>query len=372
MCRPTTRRKRAPPCWSWRTRSNGRTASTRRPSGRSSAACTSWTSSGNSRSTLAACRSRTRWSLCSGRRERRKSSCPQTSPTGRANTPTAARRSGAGEPMADFVALFLTDLVLGLLLGCVLAVIAHGLNIIWGVAKVVNVAHGEFIMLAAIGLVVGMGFYFGFLYRELRGKESMGLQSELVTLVSTFGLSLVIVNIAQSIWEHPVGILWSPGAAQVGPVPVPFGGLYVAVVSVALIALTDLFLTRTYLGNAIRAYTQDIPATQLMGINPTVVAAVGIGMGFSVTMAGGALLTVWLPTGIDPTKIGILYAPISFVIVVLGGPGKMWGSLVGGLTIGLIINVGQLFLGGSIALATAVAVLTLIPNLLFRPEGILR
>jgi len=109
-----------------------------------------------------------------------------------------------------------------------------------------------------------------------------------------------------------------------------------------------------------------------MGINPTFVAAVGIGMGFSVTMAGGALLTVWLPTGIDPTRIGILYAPISFVIVVLGGPGKMWGSLVGGLTIGLIINVGQLFLGGNIALATAVAVLTLIPILLFRPEGILR
>src|SRR5438552_2244509 len=395
MCRPTTRRKRAPPCWSLRTQSNWRTASTRRRSGRSWATCTSWTSSGNSRSTRAACRSRTRWSWCSGRPEPRKSSCPRTLRTGRASTRTAARKPGAGEPMADFAALFIADLVLGLLLGCVLAVIAHGLNIIWGVAKVVNIAHGEFIMLgaygayflylyagfnpllsvpidAAIGLAVGVGFYFGFLHRELRGKESMGLQSELVTLVSTFGLSLVIVNVAQSIWEHPVGILWSPGSAQIGPVPVPFGGLYVAVVSVALIALTDLFLTRTYLGNAIRAYTQDIPATQLMGINPTFVAAVGIGMGFSVTMAGGALLTGWLPTGIDPTKIGILYAPISFVIVVLGGPGKMWGSLVGGLTIGLIINVGQLFLGGSIALATAVAVLTLIPILLFRPEGILR
>src|SRR5437016_13109121 len=169
--------------------------------------------------------------------------------------------------MAD-ATLFVTDLAFGLLLGCIFAVIAHGLNIIWGVAKVVNVAHGEFIMLgayaayflylyggfnpllsvpidAAIGLVVGMGFYFGFLYRELRGKESMGLQSELVTLVSTFGLSLVIVNVAQSIWEHPVGILCSPGSAQIGPFPVPFGGLYVAVVSFALIALTDLFLTRT-------------------------------------------------------------------------------------------------------------------------------
>jgi branched-chain amino acid transport system permease protein len=287
-----------------------------------------------------------------------------------------------------------TDLALGLLLGCVFAAIAHGLNIIWGVAKVVNIAHGEFIMLgaygayflnlylglnplvsvpidAAIGLVVGVGFYFGFLYRELRGKESMGLQSELVTLVSTFGLALFILNVAQAVWEHPVGIRWDPGFVQIGFVTLPLGSLYVAISSVGLIALTDLFLTRTYLGNAIRAYSQDIPAAQLMGINPTFVAAIGIALGFSVTMAGGALLTVWLPIGIDPA-LGSLYAPISFVIVVLGGPGKMWGSLVGGLTMGLIINVGQLFLGGSIALATAVAFLTLIPILLFRPEGILR
>jgi branched-chain amino acid transport system permease protein len=296
--------------------------------------------------------------------------------------------------MADFAALFVTDLALGLLLGCVFAAIAHGLNIIWGVAKVVNIAHGEFIMLgaygayflnlylglnplvsvpidAAIGLVVGVGFYFGFLYRELRGKESMGLQSELVTLVSTFGLALFILNVAQAVWEHPVGIRWDPGFVQIGFLTLPLGSLYVAISSVGLIALTDLFLTRTYLGNAIRAYSQDIPAAQLMGINPTFVAAIGIALGFSVTMAGGALLTVWLPIGIDPA-LGSLYAPISFVIVVLGGPGKMWGSLVGGLTMGLIINVGQLFLGGSIALATAVAFLTLIPILLFRPEGILR
>ena len=85
----------------------------------------------------------------------------------------------------------------------------------------------------------------------------------------------------------------------------------------------------------------------------------------------GALLTVWLPTGINPS-LGNLYAPISFVIVVLGGPGKMWGSLVGGLTLGVIINVGQLFLGNNISLAEAIAFLTLIPVLLLRPEGLLR
>ena len=295
--------------------------------------------------------------------------------------------------MAD-ASLFLTDLALGLLLGCVFAVIAHGLNLIWGVAKVVNVAHGEFIMLgaygayflnlsfgfnplvsvpidAAIGLTVGVGFYFGFLHRELRGKESMGLQSEMVTLVATFGLALFMINAVQTIWTgNNVGIPWSPGVFAVGFLQLPLGGLYVAIVSVTIIGLTHVFLTRTYLGNAIRAYSQDIPATRLVGINPTFTAAVGTALGFGITMAGGALLTVWLPTGIYPA-MGNLYAPISFVIVVLGGPGKMWGSLVGGLTLGVIIDVGQLFVG-SLSLAYAIAFLILIPVLLLRPEGILR
>src|SRR2546427_173861 len=201
--------------------------------------------------------------------------------------------------MAD-AALFLTDLALGLLLGCVFAVVAHGLNLIWGVAKVVNVAHGEFIMLAAygayflnvsfgfnpllsvpvdaaIGLAAGVGFYFGFLHRELRGKEAMGPQSEMVTLVATFGLSLVLINTAQTLWTTTVvGIRWSPGALVDGPFQ-----------------------------------------------------------------------------------------------LVLGGPGKMWGSLVGGLILGVIINVGQLFVG-SLSVAYAIAFLVLIPVLLLRPEGILR
>src|SRR2546425_9967872 len=94
--------------------------------------------------------------------------------------------------------------------------------------------------------------------------------------------------------------------------------------SVAITGLSDVFLTKTYLGNAIRAYSQDIPATQLVGISPTFIAAIGTALGFCITMAGGALLTVWLPTGIRPA-MGNLYAPIRFVILVLGGPWEKWG-----------------------------------------------
>lgn len=285
----------------------------------------------------------------------------------------------------------------GIMLGCVYAVIAHGLNMIWGVAKVVNIAHGEFIMLgaygayflslwfganpliaapvdAAIGLGVGLLFYFGILHWELRGKEQMGLESEMVTLVATFGLSLAISTAAQLLWSpNVVGIQWDPGVLRLGPISLTLGGVYVALASVGIIALTHLFLTRTYLGSGIRAHSQDIAAAQLMGINPTTVSAFGTAIGFAVTMAGGALLTVWLPVGIFP-GMGALYAPISFVIVVLGGPGKMWGSLVGGLILGVTISVLPVFLPPSVGLsiAIAVALLLLIPVLVFRPEGILR
>src|SRR2546421_434570 len=227
---------------------------------------------------------------------------------------TRARRPPDPITMADtsaILAQLIFGLVHGVLLGCVFPLIAHRLNLILGLANAANV-----------------------LFKPIF-----------------------------------VGIPFDAGSVELGFLRIPLGGVYVAVLSVGIIYATHVFLGRTYLGNAIRAYSQDIPATQLMGINPTAVAAIGTGLAFGVTMAGGAFLTVLFPTGINP-YMGALYAPISYVIVVLGGPGKMWGSLVGGLTLGIILDVGQIFLGAPIAYA--VAFLTVIPVLLFRPEGILR
>lgn len=289
--------------------------------------------------------------------------------------------------------LIFSDLLFGVMLGCVFAVVAHGLNLIWGVVKVVNIAHGEFIMLGAygayflnlyaglnplisaiiagaLGIFVGYAFYFGFLHRELRGKETITLRSEMVTLVSTFGLSLFMSNVAVLAFTgNFVGINWTPGTVAIGFLEIPLGALYVTLLAVLIIAASFFFLDRTYVGNAIKAYSQDITATELAGVNPTKVASLATAIGFSVTMAGGALLTVWIPTGINP-YMGALYAPISFVIVVLGGPGKMLGSLVGGITLGVVIDVLQAFV--PVSLAYAAAFLVLIPVLLFRPEGTLK
>src|SRR2546428_2719734 len=299
--------------------------------------------------------------------------------------------------MVDAGFVVFQDLAYGILEGCVFAVVAHGLNLIWGVTKVVNVAHGEFIVLGAygayflsdwfgfspllsapidalIGLGAGVLFYFGFLHRELRGKETVTLQTEMVTLVATFGLALFIVNLATSVFSvNPVGIPWNPGVVRAGSISLPVGSLEVAAISVAVIAATHVFLTRTYLGSAIRAYSQDIAAAQLAGINPTFVAAVATALGLSATMLGGALLTVWLPSGINPL-MGQTFAPICFVTAAPAAPGKMWGASVGGLAPGAIIKLFPPFFGPSVGppLALPIAFLAPIRVLLFAPEGIVR
>src|SRR5712691_5338329 len=200
------------------------------------------------------------------------------------------------------------SLVYGVLLGFVFAAIAHGLNLIWGVTRVVNAAHGEFIMLGAygayflnlwwgldpllaalvdagLGLMIGVGFYFAFLHRELRGKERVGLQTELVTLVATFGLGLLVGNVGILAWSgNPVGLQYNPGRVVLGGISIPLGSVYVGLASLGIIAASHAFLTRTYLGNAIRAYGQDIAAAKLMGVNQTTVAAIATGLGFAMTM----------------------------------------------------------------------------------------
>src|SRR5947199_6394120 len=180
------------------------------------------------------------------------------------------------------VELLVRDLAFGLMLGCVFSVVAHGLNIIWGVVKVVNIAHGEFIMLgaygayflnlfagltpleaapvdAAIGLLVGYAFYYTFLHRELRDKETITLQSEMVTLAATFGLSLFVSNLAIIFFTgNPVGVNYNPGTLQFGYLRVPLAALYVAILSVLIITGTWLFLENTIISYTLLAYTQDV------------------------------------------------------------------------------------------------------------------
>lgn len=291
------------------------------------------------------------------------------------------------------VVLIVSDLAYGLLLGGVLAILAYGLNLIWGAMNLVNIAHGEFIMLGAyaayflnlyyglnplfsIPVDVAFGFgagyvlYYSIFHRELKGKEAVTPEVENVTLLATFGLSLFIANLAAVIFTpDSVGIHWSLGIVRLGEVVLPVASLAVFSVALALMGITHFFLVRTYIGTAIRGYMQDITAIKLMGINPTRVVSLATALGVSLAMAGGALVTAYEPGGITPF-FGDFYTFLSFVVVVLGGKGKMLGCFVGGLVIGVVENLGQAFV--PVNIAQAAAFLILIPVLVLVPEGIVR
>src|SRR5207253_1316483 len=159
----------------------------------------------------------------------------------------------------------------------------------------------------------------------------------MVTLAATFGLSLFVSNLAIILFTgNPVGINYNPGILQFGYLRVPLAALYVAILSVLIIAGTWVFLERTFVGSAIRAYAQDVTATELVGANPAKVASLATGLGFAVTMAGGALLTVWIPVGINPL-MGALYAPISFVMVLFAVAGPLLGAAVLSILVLLLI-----------------------------------
>ncbi len=216
---------------------------------------------------------------------------------------------------------------------------AYFLNLLFNINPLISA-----LLNTIFGFGLGLIFYFALIHKELKDKETITLQDEMVTLVATFGLSLFLSTLALLLFSgNSVGINWSIGSIYVGFLNIPLGALYVAVTSLVIIYFVHNFLTKTYLGNAIRAYSQDIIATQLIGANPTKIAAIATSIGIALTMLSGSLLTVWIPVGINP-YMGSLYAPISFVIVVMGGKGKMWGSLIGGLIMGVIIDTAQIFI----------------------------
>lgn len=291
------------------------------------------------------------------------------------------------------IELFVLDLVLGLLLGGVLATLAYGLNLIWGVLGIVNVAHGEFIMLGAyiayflnlfygmnplisvpVDAVVGFGMgyllYYSVFHHQLKGKETVSSDVEVSTLLATFGLSLFGANLAAfAFTPNDVGINWSAGFFNIGFIRLSVASLFDGAIAIAIMLIVHAYLTRTYTGTAIRGFMQDVTAIKLMGINPIGIVSLATAIGIGLAMMGGALITVYASGGINP-YFGDYYAFVCFVIIVLGGKGKMVGTFVGALIIGVVTDVAQLFV--PLNVAQAIAFLILIPTLLIVPEGIAR
>ena len=281
------------------------------------------------------------------------------------------------------------DIVIGgLIMGGIYALIAMGLSLQYGVARVLNIAHGEFIMLGAFATyslytVFGISplvslaicgpalFIIGFLiHRTLfqylrKTSESIDI-FEGNSLLASFGLLFIIQNVALLIWRadirkysylaSPVSILGAIFAAN---------RLVALLFAVVLSLAFYIFLTRTRLGKAIRSAAQEPATAQMMGVNINRVLAICFGLG--ALMAGFAGPLISMMYEVQPV-MGLQYTIIAIIVVVLGGLGSITGSLIGGFILGLIGSIVTYFDPG---LSLVAYYFIFILLLLVKPTGIL-
>lgn len=273
----------------------------------------------------------------------------------------------------------------GLYAGCIYILLATGLNLIFGVMKVVNFAHGEFLMLSAyvtftLFALSGLNPYviilvsipilmlMGVVVERLCFRPILGT-GKLNEIFVSLGLIYIIQNLAARVWTDEWRIIQSPYAAMtlpVGNVKLPFDYLFIILITILILLLLHLFLRRTSTGRAMRATSQNRRAAMLMGINVEKMDMLSFGIGTGLAAAAG---TLWVVSGqVFNPYMGSIPAIKAFAIIILGGLGSIPGAIVGGLLYGLVENLAAFTLGGS--WKDAISFVLLIVVLLLRPTGL--
>jgi branched-chain amino acid transport system permease protein len=286
---------------------------------------------------------------------------------------------------------FLQQLLNGISLGAVLALIALGYTMVYGVLRFINFAHSDVFMVGAFGgyylarVIPGAGTIWGGLlvlagamllcailgivierlaYRPLRHAPTLNV------LITAIGMSLLLQNLAQYFFgatPKPFPVLFPAATYQIGGLYISSNQLIVLGVTATLLLALEFIVHRTKIGTAMRAVALNPKAASLVGINIDVVISFTFGLGSALAAAGGILYALNYPS-IDPL-MGTLPGLKAFVAAVLGGIGNIPGAALGGLLIGVI----ETFVNGS-AWSTykdAIAFAVLIIILLFRPAGLL-
>ncbi|MFG1203268.1 branched-chain amino acid ABC transporter permease [Xanthobacter aminoxidans] len=279
----------------------------------------------------------------------------------------------------------LIQLVLnGILLGSMYAIISVGLTLIFGIVRVVNFAHGEFLMVgmyaayllaakfglhpyaAAVPIVILL-FAIGaavqrFLIQPLLGAE------EHIQIFATVGLSTALVNLALLVFGADLYSI-PPSAAQgslmVGGFSLVKGQLVMFVCALALVAGLHLFMQSTALGRAIRATAQNRNAALLMGVKVDQIYVIAFGIGAGCVGLAAALVMPLYP--VTPT-IGTYFVLTAFVVVVLGGMRSMYGAFFGAMIIGLVDSLSGYYIAPDLKEVVYFALFLAI--LIFKPTGL--
>ncbi len=275
--------------------------------------------------------------------------------------------------------------VQGVLIGGLYAMFAAGLSLIFGIMRLVNIAHGDLIVLAAyialvtattLGLnpivaliiVVPMMAAIGYLLQRLLLNATLG-EDLLPPLLVTFGLSVIIQNGLLELFTADSRRLQA-GSIEIATIPIVPGisigvlPLFQFALAVAVIGGMQVVFYRTALGRAFRATSDDQQVAQLMGLDNRHVFALGMALSLAIVAIAGVLLAV--RTNFDPA-LGPARLIFGFEAVIIGGLGSLWGTLVGGIVLGVAQGVGAQIDPGWQMLAGHLAFLVI---LAVKPEGL--
>jgi len=279
--------------------------------------------------------------------------------------------------------LLLNALVNGILLGGVLAILAFGMNLIFGVVKVIHMAYGQCVMLGmyviytltsiyhvpfllSCVVAVGVMAVWGGLLQILVIKPLLKAE-RLNQLLALAGLIIVFENLAHVVWGADLrGIEIQLPVLSLGNVFIKTPSLLAFLGSLIVLLVLYLFLYRTYPGLAIRAIAQDVECAQLMGINPGGIYLLTLVIGGALT---GVIAAFFSPIYSVHPHFGGSFTLMAFIIVVLGGMGNLLGGFIAAFIIGIVTSVSAVLTSLEIAEISALVIFILV--VLLRPQGLM-
>ncbi len=289
--------------------------------------------------------------------------------------------------------VLLQVIINGLLFGTMYGIAAIGLSLIFGTMRIIFLAQGSMIVLFAyltywlfsylgldpyvsmiicvpVAFVFGMGLFYALF------KDAAAAEDKNVSLLLAIGLMYLLDNVMlRAFTADPrfVATSYSSFTLRIGEITISFVRLMALVIALAAATLVFYFLKKTRLGTAVRAASENMQATTLLGISSTWVMAVAFAIG--IGLAGTAGVVMASVYSFDP-NFGFTFAIKALIALALGGVGNVWGALAAGLMLGLIESLGAFYIGAgwsdAISYAVFILVLMFLPHGLFGSRGVVK